>query len=108
MDGITDSMDMSVSRLREAVKDREAWRAAVHGVTESQTRLSYYTTKVARMDIEIITLSEVSQTGKDKYDATAMWNLKKNDTNELIYKPEIDSQTDLGVTNGESRDQGRT
>ena len=37
-----------------------------------------------------------------------MWNLKKNDTNELIYKPEIDSQTDLGVTTGEGRDQGRT
>ena len=40
LDGITDSMDVSLSELREMVMNREAWRAAIHGVTKSRTRLS--------------------------------------------------------------------
>ena len=42
LDGITDSMDMSLSELREMVMDREAWLAAIHGVTKNRTRLSDY------------------------------------------------------------------
>ena len=41
LDGITDSMEMGLSELRELVMDREAWRAAIHGVAKNRTRLSY-------------------------------------------------------------------
>ena len=51
LDGITNPMDMNLSNLQEMVKDREAWRVAVHGVTKSQTQLSDWTTTTTMMNL---------------------------------------------------------
>ena len=54
LDGITDSMDMSLSKLRELVMDREAWRPVIHSFTKSRTRLSDWTELTELMDMKII------------------------------------------------------
>ena len=81
MDVITDSMDMSLSNFWETVKDREGWRAAVHGVTKSQTRLSDWTRA-------IVTKNSSDVSCKEKYVKVYLhWLFFQNEFSHfLLYK----------------------
>ena len=69
LDGITDSMDMSLSKLQEMVRDREAWRAAVHGFPKSWTQLSDWTTTTPKTELSYAV-------GTSRFQLTIVYNIK--------------------------------
>ena len=68
LDGITDSMDVSLSKLREMVKDREAWCAAVHGAM-NQGKLEVVKQEMARVSVDILGISKLKWTGMDEFNS---------------------------------------
>ena len=67
LDGNIDSRDLSLSQVQETVKDREAWRAAVHGVTKSRTRLNDWTTTMVRPEIRLTSKEQFSMLISDRW-----------------------------------------
>ena len=67
LDGISDSMDMSLGKLQEMVKDRKSWHAAVHGVAKSQTRLSDWTTTRRLLSLYLVLETEVGKGSKTSH-----------------------------------------
>ena len=77
MDGITDSLDMRLTKLQEMVKDREAWRAAVHGVVKRWTRLSDNNKLLKLAKVTLCSLQSRTSDRHISYDTTYRWHLRK-------------------------------
>ena len=91
LDGITDSMEMSLTKLRDMVKDREAWSPAVHGVAKSQTQLSkwvdYLYLCLCTAKINFITAEYVSDYFKLALTTSSIWSTRKKNSIKPNYSP---------------------